>query len=722
MKKFLQLLLNIPLLLGAATALLTLAGTHAGLHRAGIFLLWCGVTLWLSRRLAGRRPDVPKAPLHAAGEEAAPNAAEKLLKDNLATLQTVLNNYTGIIWSVDKSGIITTFKGLYLKKIGVTPDFLEGKALSLARHKNRHLDIIEHVDKTLNEGPQEWIAQVDAGMFRFHTTPLYDGEGNLTGVVGSTDDITDIISLQRQLQEAVETANAASRAKSEFLANMSHEIRTPLNAVIGMTIMGKSANTTERKDYCLGKIEDASSHLLGVINDILDMAKIEAGKLELSGTPFCLERVLQHVAGVVGFRIAEKKQRFTVRLDSNIPRCLNGDDQRIAQVIANLLSNAVKFTPEQGAIHLAAALKEEEGENCLIQISVTDTGIGLSPGQRQRLFSSFTQAESSTSRKFGGTGLGLAISKHIVEMMGGAIWVESELGKGSTFAFTMRLAREEVCDPAPPLRLPRAQGVPLRVLVADDQPAVLELFAELAAQEGFSCDAVAGGEDALRLVTENGPYDLYFLDWKMPGMGGISLARELREQDADHSIIVITSAADITEAENKAGDAGINAFLQKPIFPSQVIECIRNYIHLEEEEQPDEAEEAAENFAGHCILLAEDIEINREIMLALLESTRISVDCAENGAQAVRMFSEAPAKYGMIFMDLQMPEMDGYEAARRIREMALPEARAVPIIALSANVFRDDIERCLEVGMNGHIGKPLNLDEVLATLRRHLLG
>ncbi|MDR2489250.1 MAG: response regulator [Desulfovibrio sp.] len=723
MKKDFQLSVAIPLLLGASLTLFIFAGTQVVLHRTAVALACCGTILWLYRFLA-RRDNDPHA---GAAIPAEPDQSDKLLRDNIAKLHAVITNYTGVIWSVDIHGIITTFNGLYLKKIGVTPDFLEGKPLSLAKQKNRHLDIIEYVEKTLREGPQDWISPIDNGKFRCHTSPLHDGKGNLMGVVGSADDITDMIALQEQLQDAVTTAKAASKAKSEFLANMSHEIRTPLNAVIGMTIMGKSAVSLERKDYCFGKIESASSHLLGVINDILDMAKIEAGKLELSNASFNLEQTLQHVANVVNFRIAEKHQRFTVHIDGNIPRCLHGDDQRIAQVITNLLGNAVKFTPEQGSIHLDARLKEaeeekekekEENNRCTIQISVTDSGIGLSPEQQQRLFSSFTQAETSTSRKFGGTGLGLAISKYIVKMLGGKIWIESELGKGATFAFTMSLEHAEESDPSP-LSLSHAQGMPLRVLAVDDQPVTLELFQELAAQAGFLCDTASGGANALRLIEEKGNYDLYFIDWKMPDMDGVVLSRKLREYDADHSIIVLISAAELNAVENEARNAGVNSFLQKPLFPSTVTECIKEYVHIEEDPlvQPQDQD----RFEGHCILLVEDIEINREIMLALLESTMLAVDCAENGVQAVDMFSEAPAKYKMIFMDLQMPEMDGYEATRRIRAMDIPEAGSIPIIALSANVFRDDIEKCLEVGMNGHVGKPLNLDEVLGTLRRYLL-
>ncbi|MDR2180074.1 MAG: response regulator [Synergistaceae bacterium] len=383
----------------------------------------------------------------------------------------------------------------------------------------------------------------------------------------------------------------ASIAKSGFLSNMSHEMRTPLNAIIGMTAMAKSSSDMEKKDYCIKKIEDASSHLLAVINDILDMSKIEANKLELSLVSFDFEKVIQRVVNIIQFRVDEKQQTLSVNIDSHVPRTLVGDDQRLTQVLTNLLGNAVKFTPEGGSISLDVGFVKEEEGACTLQIKVTDTGIGITPEQQSRLFASFEQAESSTSRKFGGTGLGLAISKRIVELMEGRIWIESELGKGSTFAFTLR-AKRGAAEPA--------DGSGVGALAADDAPEVRDCFDE------------------------------------------------------------------------------------------------------------------------YRVLLAEDVEINREIVLALLEPTGLSIDCAENGEEAVRLFSEAPGRYDMIFMDVQMPEVDGYEATRRIRALGVPEAKKVPIVAMTANVFREDVEKCLEAGMDDHLGKPLDFDEVLARLRKYL--
>jgi CheY-like chemotaxis protein/two-component sensor histidine kinase len=368
---------------------------------------------------------------------------------------------------------------------------------------------------------------------------------------------------------------------------MSHEIRTPLNAVLGMTTIGGQARDVASKNRAFAKIEDASTHLLGVINDILDMSKIEAGKLELSNINFRVREVITRVENIMRFKSNEKKQDFVVIVAAGVPDALHGDDIRLAQIMTNLIGNAIKFTPEKGRISLEVFFEGETDGLCTLRFCVRDSGIGISEEQVAKLFTSFQQAESSTTRKYGGTGLGLVLSKRIAEMMGGDIEVDSEPGCGTTFSFTIMAAR---VDMAP----------------ADE-------------------------------TSSNAP-------------------EEMRENE----------------------------------------------------------------FVGNVILLVDDVGFNREIIILLLKMTGVTIDVAENGQQAVDLFARAPERYRLILMDLQMPVMDGYEATRRIRSGAYQKGASVPIIAMTANVFREDIDQSLSSGMNGHLGKPLELDKLLPLLRKYL--
>jgi len=521
------------------------------------------------------------------------------------------------------------------------------------------------------------------------------------------------------LTAARNEAYLAAEAKGTFLSTMSHEIRTPMNAIIGMTNIGMSSGEIERKHYALVKIEDASTHLLGIINDVLDMSKIESGKFELSLEEFSFEKILQRVVGVVSFRIDEKKQKFMLHIDEDIPPVLIGDDQRLTQVIANLLGNAVKFTPVEGTVGLNVRLLREEDGDCTIQIEVTDSGIGISPEQKARLFQSFQQAETSTARKYGGTGLGLMISKNIVEMMGGTIWVESELEKGATFAFTVHMKYGDSRGRA--LMARETDWKNIRILAVDDNVGILGYMKKFVEGFGARCDTVICGRDALDMAQKN-MYDICFLDWKMPDIDGFSLTKELRAIDPARkaTIVIMIASADWSDIEESAKRAGVDKFLPKPLFPSAIAEIIDDFLGVIHQQMG--AASAQVLFEGRRILLAEDIEINREIVLSLLEPTRITIDCAENGAEALRAFSESPEQYDAILMDVQMPEMDGYEATRRIRALELAKAKEIPIIAMTANVFREDIEKCLAAGMNDHIGKPIDLDEVQEKLRRYLPG
>ena len=531
------------------------------------------------------------------------NTMAEDMRTTMTQMHAVISNYGGLIWSIDCDMKITLFDGLLLKKLGYSPNYFEGKSIETALKRGRHFDIVERVRNTFTEGIQDWVNEIDGMAFHHHITPVFDLEGKVVCVVGSSVDISETIRLQKDLESALEAEQAASHAKSRFLSNMSHEIRTPMNAIIGMMSIGRSASTIDRKDYAFDKIGEASTHLLGVINDILDMSKIEAEKFELSPVLFNLEHMLKKVVEVISFRADERLQKLNTKIDTNIPRMLIGDDQRLTQVITNLLSNALKFTPAGGLVQLEALLLTRDADNCTIQVNVTDNGIGMTPEQQERLFNPFEQAESNTTRKYGGTGLGLAICKRIISFMDGTISVHSEVGSGSTFSFTVHLK------------------------IAEDQ-----------------------FERKTEFLKGTTPQNL----------------RVLVENDASEGMQQTTT------------------------------------------------------FSGRHVLLAEDVEINREIVLSLLEETGMTFTCAENGLIAVQLFKEAPDKYDLIFMDMQMPVLDGLDATRQIRAIDHPSAKNIPIIAMTANVFREEVESCIGAGMNAHVGKPLDINEVRLQLQKHL--
>lgn len=548
-------------------------------------------------------------------------------------------------------------------------------------------------------------------------TPMISENGDVEGMMILFHDIT------AELQ-AKEAALQSSSAKSDFLANMSHEMRTPLNAVIGMTHIGSTTNNMEKKDYCLKKISEASTHLLGVINDVLDMSKIEMNKLELSFTDFDFEKMLVRVTNLVNFNVEKKNQTFIANIDKSIPPYVYTDEQRFAQVITNLLSNAVKFTPEHGTIKLAAnKVGEDKSKNInYINISVSDTGIGITDDQRKRLFSSFEQADNSISRKYGGTGLGLTISKKIVDLMGGEFKVESTPGEGSTFSFLIPVKTGEGIVST---KLPKGVSWSnIRILAIDDSPEIRDYFASTAQAIGFHCDIAENATETMKLLEENSnqKYDVIFVDWKLPGMNGIELTKEIKEKYNKEAVVIMISATEWHNIEPDARRAGINGFIQKPLFTSTLTDSINECISIDDHMKSAGMDTFNDKsgLEGIRILLAEDIEINREIVIGLFEGTGVAIDTAENGRQAYTLFKNNPDKYDAIFMDIHMPEMDGYESTRLIRALGTAKSRSVPIIAMTANVFSKDIEKCLKVGMNDHVGKPLDVDEVMEKLRRQL--
>jgi len=677
----------------------------------------------LKRKYALMEATLARARQLTFAQDRVKTVLNESLRKELQYFQLVLENITNILLLFDFDGRFAYASNTFLAASGIANfGFINGShfkdVLKPLISKESLSRFSEAVDKAvMQKNTFSFEEAMDFGLrgmprtFSILVTPMTNEDGKSTGIMALFNDITEI-------NQALETATRASLAKSEFLANMSHEIRTPINAITGMTAIGKSSANTERKDYCFSRIEGASNHLLGIINDILDMSKIEANKLELSPIEYDFEDMLKRVVNVVSFRMDEKGQKLTVYIDKTIPKILIGDDQRLVQVITNLVGNAIKFTPNGGSVSLDTRFLGEENGVCTLQLAITDTGIGISPEQQARLFTSFQQAESSTTRTFGGTGLGLVISRSIVEMMGGRIWIESKPGKGTTFTFTIQ-AKRGVEKSADPHMLPCWSN--LRILAVDDDMEIVEYFRGVVQALGAYCDIATSGEDALALVEKNGDYHFYFVDWKMPGIDGIQLIQALKTRKVLFgSVAIMFSSANWDTIEEEAKRAGVDAFLTKPLFPSSIADAIIEALNAKQPPMKVEQENSSANFAGNHILLAEDIDINREIVIALLEPMLLKVDCAENGLEAIRMFSEAPEKYDMVFMDVQMPKMDGYEATLNIRALEHPRAKTIPIIAMTANVFREDIEKCRKAGMDDHIGKPLDLDGLLGVLRKHL--
>jgi len=528
-----------------------------------------------------------------------------------------------------------------------------------------------------------------------------------------------LIDNQKHLEIAMEEAKKAGNAKSEFLSRMSHEIRTPLNAVIGMIYIAKNTDDIEKIKSCLDKADSASSQLLSIINDILDMSKIEANKLALLYGEFDFEKTLINITNVISVRAEEKRQNFVVRLNSNVPISIISDELRLSQVITNLLSNAVKFTPEHGTVIITADCVGETDDEAVLKIEVEDTGIGISEEHKKRLFELFEQADADISHKYGGTGLGLAISKRIIDLMGGSIGVESELDKGAKFivTFTVKKGREKSwIDYGANIK---RSGK--RMLLVEGSKEARDYFRYVADSIHMPCDAVASVDEALKKIetAADKPYSILFVDHSVCGIESV---KRIKNTVGDQAVIILLMQTDWNDIEKDAVKAGVRYFLTKPVFPSALIDIIGNCTgdaaHIGRG-AGFEPHESGYNFKNHTVLAVEDIEINREILTAMLEDTGITIDYAENGREAVSKFSRNPDKYSLVLMDVHMPEMDGYEATRAIRALDTAKAKFIPIVAMTANVFREDVDACLEAGMDDHIAKPIDPDILLEKIKKY---
>jgi len=548
-----------------------------------------------------------------------------------------------------------------------------------------------------------------------------DEAGKVRYVLNLTEDITERKQAEAELVTAKEAAVAATKAKSDFLANMSHEIRTPMNAVLGMTHLALKTDLTRKQRDYLTKAKSAGEALLGIINDILDFSKIEAGKLTMEQTEFRLDVVLDNLSGVVSQRAHEKNLEFLVAAQQDLPPVLVGDPLRLGQVLINLVNNAVKFT-ERGEIVVTVKLEERVSDRAKLRFAVRDSGIGMAPEQTARLFQAFSQADSSTTRKYGGTGLGLSISKRLVEMMEGNIWAQSERGQGSTFCFTawFGLGSAEKHRHSLPAAL-----AGIRVLVVDDNAAACEVLTDMLTQFLVRVDCAGSGDDALHMLGEadaQEPYQLVLMDLQMPGLDGMETSRRIKHGGLRNvpKILMIT-AFGREDIRLQAQEMEIEGFLQKPVTPSVLLDTLMNLFGVAAEEKPAPAAVKRERelplVNGVRVLLVEDNEVNQQVARELLESEGANVIIAHHGAEAVKLLTQGTQPpFDVVLMDLQMPEMDGLTATRLLR--AAPRLQHLPIIAMTAHAMAEEVQRCLEAGMNDHVAKPIDPGTFFATLAR----
>ncbi len=652
------------------------------------------------------------------------------LRDHQFYTRSLFESNVDALMTTDPSGIITDVNKQMEALTGCTRDELIG-----APFKNYFTDPDQaeaSIKKVLNDkkvNDYELTARARDGketVVSLNATTLYDRDRKLQGVFAAARDVTERKRLDQVLQEknieltyAKATAEKANLAKSDFLSSMSHEIRTPMNAIIGMSYLALKTELSQRQREYIKNIQSSGKHLLSIINDILDLSKIEAGKLSIENTEFMLEEVLDNVANLIAEKASAKGLELVFNVDEKVPLHLIGDPLRLGQILINYSNNAVKFT-QQGEIDISIRLKEQTDNDVLIYCAVSDTGIGLTQEQMGLLFQSFSQADASTTRKFGGTGLGLVIAKQLAELMGGEVGVESEPDKGSTFWFTARLGKG----------IDKKNKMPLsddwqgkRVLVVDDNENARLVLGDLLGSMGFKVDQAASGASAIKAVnraeTQGVTYEIVFLDWQMPGMGGIETSKRLRELPLRRSPhIMMVTAHNREEVIKSIEEAGIEGILIKPVNSSTLFNSLILILGGGVDgiriagDMPGNTFDRLAGIKGARVLLVDDNEMNQELATELLRYAGFIVDLAENGQMALDKVMAAD--YDIVLMDMQMPVMDGLTATLAIRREE--RFKDLPVVAMTANAMQGDRDRCVAAGMNDHIAKPIETEDLWKTL------
>ncbi|RFO97739.1 hypothetical protein DIC66_07785 [Rhodoferax lacus] len=666
-----------------------------------------------------------------AGLEQRVQERTRALNENQAHLQTIFEHASNGIFFADLDGRLLRFNTRLTDMLGRSAqqcqacdylDFSHPQDLPQETECRKQLLRAEldsyRLEKRYLDG-QGHVLWVDVAV-----TAIRDESGRLVNLLGVVVDVSERRQVAQALLDAKEKAEDATRAKSDFLANMSHEIRTPMNAIIGMSQLALSTDLDTRQRGYVDKVNRAAVNLLGIINDILDFSKIEAGKLTMERIEFRLEDVMTQLASLLSLKVTDAALELHFRMPAKLPAALLGDPLRLGQILINLGNNALKFT-QAGNVVVGVELESKSRDEVRLHFSVQDSGIGMSADQCARLFQSFSQADASTTRRFGGTGLGLVISKNLVEMMDGRIWVESAPGQGSTFHFTAAFGRTRGASVSRTLVARSLAG--LRVLLVDDNPVAQDIIAGMLEQLGLWVSTVAEADVALARVQEASihgrPFDLLVMDWKMPATDTLACVQGMRSQQADAPPVLVLSAFGREEVDRACAQTGVAvaAIATKPLTPLALLEAVGAALNKDElvsrvqSVSVPSSPQAMSQLRGARLLLVEDNLMNQELAVELLTLAGVCVVVADNGQKALDLLAQDAAFDGVL-MDCQMPEMDGYTATRLLRQN--PAWAQLPVIAMTANAMSGDREKVLEAGMNDFISKPIHVSDMFQTIAR----